>query len=162
MSNITVIATSAAHAAATGMGTELTALGHTPTVKAESAITSGSESAQDLLVCIQNSEGNTTLVADLNTHMTTHGVPILLCWQAISGTYSITALACLLGVVVNVRTPAGLGGGPSNGWILTDDHQDEGVTDGFAKATPMDLYTANIAYTALASDVTGFAGTSLL
>lgn len=160
MSNLTVISTNLSAPAVTNLVTALgTPLGHTVSSKLESSITSSSELAQDLLVCIESSENNTTLAADLNTHLTAN-VPLLLLSQDIASTYSRTALACLLGVLANLRT--GTGGGPSSVYEFTDDHQDIGATDAYLTATSLFIHDADDNHTRLATSKTQYAGTALM
>lgn len=82
--------------------------GHTVTVIDESAFTSSIASARDVIVCIDNSDpvadSPEDVVANLETHMGTHSVPVVVMYSDLggAGSLSTTALACRLGLVANL------------------------------------------------------------
>ena len=159
MANVTVITGNVAGAPAVLLDARLTADGHTSNIVDESTVTGGApESTKDLLICVDNTENNTTLRDNLNTLMTTHSVPVMICWGQMAGTFSTTHLACLLGIVANLRTVTEDG----SDYVFTNNHQDEGATDAWEKGTAITIASTAEPLARQATATTDQAGASLL
>lgn len=160
MANITIATETPAGNPAVNLGALLTTHGHTPTIKDETTLTGSSESTQALIICIDNALNNTTLRDNLNTHMGTHSVPVMLCWssQGGGGQFSTGHIAALLGIVANVLEFTSAG----STMTFDDSHQDEGATDAWVQGTAIPVTTTTEFFNSLASPDTDSVGIDLM
>lgn len=139
MANIGFVANSLGSTQNTNLQDILSNYGHTVSTSTQAAFTSSTFSGQDLIVVGHTDRDDSSFVADLDTHMDTHGVPVIVMRSdglsagviGRNGSDEPDTTASALGIIVLERRNSGTAE-DADGGVTRDESKQSIITDGFA------------------------------